>query len=520
MGHAAVAAGEDGGVGRVVQVDAEVVVEAEDDASQGIAGASALDDEVVGRLEHGLCDAAGIDLLARGSVTYEVVVVCEVGAVAGMSGHAVLDDAARDDPLRVEVDALDVAREHRRLGCGRSDSDAHGEDGVAVDGLEVLRGEVDEDVFRVPPGIVGESPAAALHIDEQLGAAVLTGVVSELLLQLGVERIVGPALAEEDGGAVARDLVQGDGEELLVGALAGDVVEGVVGDANGVAVAHLDAVEEFLGVDVAKALAGGVVEVGFGEVVLEACEDVVDGVVVAVEGERTGALEVAADGGVAEVFAVEAPVGGLFYVVEHAVGPLDDSEARGPEALSVVEVVVAGAGVGCAGSLVGIGQTLETMADGRRVEHVSFCAEGRQRVEGDGVIACAFMTRRYEERHEKPHECQAQRLQKCLGNGNFTYGLSHFDNVASLIERELEVGVVGLDLADARTGDVVDVDHLSVGSVDVYGVALNGDGDVLYVVVDDFYGGLSMTRHRDDGGQACNEGKGKYSFRHNRVSAF
>ncbi len=168
VGEGAALALEGGGVVGVVEVDGEVVGEAEDDAAEAVARAAELGyahspgQHLVGS------DSGGSEGVARGPVDDEITVAREVGGVAGVAGDIGLDDVLGDNPFGIHLHVFEGAVEEGGLGECAAAADAHGEDAVWPDGPQLLGGEVDD-------GGLWPLPAASFEVDGEFAAEFFAG---------------------------------------------------------------------------------------------------------------------------------------------------------------------------------------------------------------------------------------------------------------------------------------------------------------------------------------------------------
>ena len=93
-----------------MEIDREIVVESEDDAPQRIALTALLDDEIVAALQHGTVALRHGDVAARSALTDEIVLATEIASAQPVC-DALLDDALGNDPLWVDIHAIDIARQ-------------------------------------------------------------------------------------------------------------------------------------------------------------------------------------------------------------------------------------------------------------------------------------------------------------------------------------------------------------------------------------------------------------------------
>ena len=102
----------------IMQLDREVVIEAEDNSTQGVAFSTTLHYAVFARSKHASTNPCRIYLLARGTIGDIIVARPEVAHVSGMMHHILDDDAARNKPFRVQVHPLERAGKQWCLGLG------------------------------------------------------------------------------------------------------------------------------------------------------------------------------------------------------------------------------------------------------------------------------------------------------------------------------------------------------------------------------------------------------------------
>ena len=173
-----------------MQIDREVVVESEDDASQGIALASALHHSTGTRNQHGSRHPMQIHLLAGLHIPHIVVTCQEIAWVSGMAGHIVKNDAAWHKPFRIDIHSLDMTVEQWGLGLERSAADTHGERILPVYRHQLVSRDIDHNIFLMVPDIVLLSPSAPFHI-HQHPVTLSFGKSSpvQLFLEYAVKRI-------------------------------------------------------------------------------------------------------------------------------------------------------------------------------------------------------------------------------------------------------------------------------------------------------------------------------------------
>ena len=172
-----------------MQIYAVVVVESEDDASQGIAFASTLHDMIVVAHHHVGCYERGTDYLARLALTHKIVVTFEVAHIACMMAHRCLYDALGNNPLRIEVNALDASCEQRCLRLHTAKRYAHSNPIVLFNRLKLLRRHVDQHILVVQLRIVAMTPAATLYIAEHPTSFGSRQRTRQHLAEFGIKRI-------------------------------------------------------------------------------------------------------------------------------------------------------------------------------------------------------------------------------------------------------------------------------------------------------------------------------------------
>ena len=174
VGEGAALALEGGGVVGVVEVDGEVVGEAEDDAAEAVAGSAELGySQPPGQHLVG-CDLGGVEGVARRAVDDVISMACEVSRVSGVAGDIGLDDVLWDNPFGINLHVLDGAVEEGCLGECAAAADAHLEDAVWPDGPQLLGGEVDDDASAVGGGLL-PLPAASFEVDGEFAAEFFAG---------------------------------------------------------------------------------------------------------------------------------------------------------------------------------------------------------------------------------------------------------------------------------------------------------------------------------------------------------
>ena len=83
-----------------------------------------------------------------------------------MSDDVVSDYASRNNPLRVEVHALDMAGQQGGLVFQTSASNLHLKDAVAIDCTQHARWNVHKNVTVMLVRIVVKPPSATFHVNE------------------------------------------------------------------------------------------------------------------------------------------------------------------------------------------------------------------------------------------------------------------------------------------------------------------------------------------------------------------
>lgn len=97
----------------------------------------------------------------------EIVAASKVAAVAGMGCDTLLDNAHRDDPLRIDIHPFHHALQQGRLGLQRAASYPHAQHLVTVNRFQMIGRQIDKNIFLMFLRCVIHPPAAALHIDQQ-----------------------------------------------------------------------------------------------------------------------------------------------------------------------------------------------------------------------------------------------------------------------------------------------------------------------------------------------------------------
>ena len=98
-----------------MKINRKVVFKPEDYASERVALSAFLYNKIVVACEHLRRRHGRVYNLACLSFPDEIAAGFKIACVASMSCHAFLDDALGDNPLGVDVNALDVAVEERCL---------------------------------------------------------------------------------------------------------------------------------------------------------------------------------------------------------------------------------------------------------------------------------------------------------------------------------------------------------------------------------------------------------------------
>ena len=93
-----------------MEIDRKIVVESEDDAPQRITLAAFLDDEIVAALQHGPVALRHRDIVSRSPLTNEIMLATEIASAQPVC-DALFDDALGNDPLWVDIHAIDIARQ-------------------------------------------------------------------------------------------------------------------------------------------------------------------------------------------------------------------------------------------------------------------------------------------------------------------------------------------------------------------------------------------------------------------------
>ena len=157
----------------IVEIDGKVVLEAEHDAPQRVARTAGLRYTHATRTQLGGTHLLRIQGVTRTAVHDVIVIAGEVGRVASMVGHLVLQDIQGDDPLRIHLYMTDGADEQRSLGLGGSTHDTHVQHKVGTHRPKLLRRDVHDDHSRKIGGL-RHLPTTALHIQCEFRALIGT----------------------------------------------------------------------------------------------------------------------------------------------------------------------------------------------------------------------------------------------------------------------------------------------------------------------------------------------------------
>ena len=166
----------------IVEIDSEIVLEAEHDAPQRVARTAGLRYAHTTRTQLGGTHLLRIQGVARTAIHDIIVVTGVIGRVASMVGHLVLQDIQGDDPLRIHLHMTDGADEQRSLGLGGSTYDAHVQHGVGTHRPELLRRDVHDDQSRRISRL-RHLPTTALHIQRELRALIRARGLQQAVLK-------------------------------------------------------------------------------------------------------------------------------------------------------------------------------------------------------------------------------------------------------------------------------------------------------------------------------------------------
>lgn len=181
---------EHGTVGRVVQIDGEIVVETEDDSSQRVAGASLLHHHVFATKQHIAAYAFHMNHLSRAPFSDKISVGGEPGCAPRMMHDAALHDALWHDPLRVDIHALQGAHQQWRLRFQAATHHTHRKRFLLVLCHKVERRNVHHDISLMQIRLVGQSPPTSLHVDhDELAAIQARRVAMEHVFQPVVQGV-------------------------------------------------------------------------------------------------------------------------------------------------------------------------------------------------------------------------------------------------------------------------------------------------------------------------------------------
>ena len=222
-----------------------------------------------------------------------------------------------------------------------------------------------------------------------------------------VECVLRLGLRKERAHAVSPCLVQGLAEEGTRGVAHLQIEERAVGRVHGVAVVHVEPVEDVGRVYKAELLSGGIAQVGFREVVFQPGHHPVDAVVAVVEAQLAGPFQVGLDLGQAEAAAAEPHARHALQVGHRAVGPAVEPLAVYPHQGTAAGIVGTRALVGRHRVAVGGSQTVYFFTDAVGVEPVG---RGRQRGKvgqrqvavGVGLLVMARLQQPHHEQQEHP----------------------------------------------------------------------------------------------------------------------
>ena len=185
-----------------MQEHGELVLEAEHKTSQRVVVAALLCHTVFTTEQHALSHFANLHLLVGGTLKDVVSVTGEIGTVASMTYDILLQDASWDNPLRIDLHPLYLTAQQRCLRLRRATDYAHVQQTVVAIGIEVVGGDIDNDILTSFRNRIVQAPAGAFHIAEDaLPLFSCRGIfqhafqlVVELVLRLNARQILGNAV--------------------------------------------------------------------------------------------------------------------------------------------------------------------------------------------------------------------------------------------------------------------------------------------------------------------------------------
>ena len=284
----------------IMQIDREVVVEPEDDASQGIALSSSLHHSIGTRNQ--LCSRYLIQVyFCSGLHIPHIVVSCqEVTRISGMMRHIVQDDASWHKPFRVDIHSLDTAVEQWRLGLQRSASYTHRERVLSVYRHQLVSRDVHHHIFLMVPDIILLSPSASFQIHQYFRAFPSgQSLLFQLIQEYAVEGIVGLYRFQKNGERIRSHTYPFHcfGKERIIRMVHLHIKEssepyrsldGIIGIRSH----RIQAVQHEVGIHIAKPLSRNISQIRFGQPVLQSSHHPVHLVLLSVQVKVSESLDV------------------------------------------------------------------------------------------------------------------------------------------------------------------------------------------------------------------------------------
>ena len=87
-----------------------------------------------------------------------------------MMRHILEYDTARHKPFRIQVHPLEIAGKQWGLGFGRAAPYSHGQCILMIDGIKMVRRDIDQHILLMLLRTIRLSPAATFHIHQNLGS--------------------------------------------------------------------------------------------------------------------------------------------------------------------------------------------------------------------------------------------------------------------------------------------------------------------------------------------------------------
>ena len=255
-----------------MQEDRELVLEAEHDAPQGVVIATLLSHTVFATEQHAGCHFANLHLLVGGALKDVVSVAGEIGTIASMTHNILLENALWDNPLRVHLHPFHFTSQQRGLRLPGATDDAHIQHAVTAIGIEMIGRKIDDDALaRLGYGMV-QAPAGALHITEDALSLFVGSSIFQHALQFVIELILRLDGCQVVSDAVVFDFV--DDQEMVVGRslLHIHIEESTIANDVGrtlLVVINIKVIEDARGIDESVAVAIGIAQTGFREVIVQ-----------------------------------------------------------------------------------------------------------------------------------------------------------------------------------------------------------------------------------------------------------